>query len=121
MRCRDGLRMPSSSSDVFLASLKQTRIGALQFVRIRFHQEADRTQWRNAGLQPGLAERETRSAVILSLFLPFGFRKPSLLGEEVGEVPDYGVWSVFLSEVGATGYRLQLRTGDGLVQLFALL
>ena len=57
----------------------------------------------------------------MPLFLPFGFRQPSLWGEEVGEVPGHGVWSVFLSEVGATGYRLQLRTGDGLVQLFALL
>ena len=61
------------------------------------------------------------AAVILSLFLPFAFRQPSLLGEEVGEVPDYGAWSVFLSEVGAMGYRLKLRTGDGRVQLFALL
>ena len=66
-------------------------------------------------------EAEARSAPLLLTFLSVGLRGSSLRTEKVREVPDHGVGSVFLGQVSATWYRLQLRTGDGLMQLLALL
>ena len=44
-----------------------------------------------------------------------------LRGEELREERGHGLGGVLLGEVGATGYRPQLRARYGFVQLFALL
>jgi hypothetical protein len=66
-------------------------------------------------------EAEAKSAPLLITFLSVGLRGWSLRTEKVREVPDHCIGSVFLGQVSATRYRLPLRTGDGLMQVLALL